>query len=153
MIFVLTYELLCFLLYLLSTFQTFDRRYNLKVHSRRHTNEQPYPCKHPGCSVRFKWRSSQSHHMKTRHKGFTSHVQRNGAAPVLSGARHNYVARPVRFLNASSSNGSSAGDGLDRVMDNGNGALGNIGETVAFAEPMFNSSGKRPYPRNDVAQR
>lgn len=50
------------------TKQSFDRRYNLKVHYRRHTNETPYPCKQPGCTQRFKWRSSLAHHMKTKHK-------------------------------------------------------------------------------------
>lgn len=47
--------------------RSFDRRYNLKVHFRRHTNETPYPCKAAGCEERFKWRSSLAHHMRTRH--------------------------------------------------------------------------------------
>lgn len=41
--------------------QTFERRYNLRVHMRRHTGETPYPCKEPGCSQMFKWRSSLAH--------------------------------------------------------------------------------------------
>lgn len=50
-------------------YKAFDRRYNLSVHYRRHTNSMPYSCKVAGCTLRFKWRSSQSHHMKTRHQG------------------------------------------------------------------------------------
>lgn len=43
---------------------SFHRRYNLKVHFRKHTNEKPYACKIQGCSSAFKWRSSAKHHAK-----------------------------------------------------------------------------------------
>ncbi len=42
---------------------SFERRYNLKVHLRKHTNEKPYKCKEPGCNSAFKWRSSAKHHV------------------------------------------------------------------------------------------
>lgn len=43
----------------------FLRRYNLKVHTRKHTGEKPYGCKEPGCGKRFTWRSSMAHHYKS----------------------------------------------------------------------------------------
>lgn len=42
----------------------FERRYQLKVHMRRHTGETPYKCNVAGCSKKFKWRSSMAHHYK-----------------------------------------------------------------------------------------
>lgn len=42
---------------------SFHRRYNLKVHFRKHTDEKPYACREPGCVKSFRWRSSAKHHM------------------------------------------------------------------------------------------
>lgn len=42
----------------------FERRYQLKVHMRRHTGETPYKCSVKGCNKQFKWRSSMAHHYK-----------------------------------------------------------------------------------------
>lgn len=67
--------------------QTFERRYNLRVHMRRHTGETPYPCKQPGCSQMFKWRSSLAHHMKTRHQvNVVSTQMQKSIAPTSPGA-------------------------------------------------------------------
>lgn len=46
----------------------FLRRYNLKVHARKHTGEKPYGCKEPGCGKRFSWRSSMAHHHKAHRR-------------------------------------------------------------------------------------
>lgn len=65
---------------------SFERRYNLKVHFRKHTNEKPYKCKVAGCSSAFKWRSSAKHHLlyhqrldrKKRSNKITSASTKNG---------------------------------------------------------------------------
>ncbi len=40
----------------------FNKKANLKVHSRKHTGEKPYACSRPGCDRRFMWKSSVSFH-------------------------------------------------------------------------------------------
>lgn len=55
--------------------KTFLRRYNLKVHSRKHTNEKPYACTFSGCAKRFKWRSSMAHHYKSHVRHFQQQLQ------------------------------------------------------------------------------
>ena len=104
--------------------QTFDRRYNLKVHYRRHTNETPYPCKQPGCALMFKWRSSLAHHMKTRHKvsKSTSTAQNNLAQPAhvqnttTNSAPNSSSSTPLsRFQCSTISNDSSADDDVDAL--------------------------------------
>lgn len=55
--------------------KAFQRRYNLKVHARKHTKETPYGCREPGCLKKFKWRSSMAHHQKTHRKPASSSSQ------------------------------------------------------------------------------
>lgn len=73
--------------------KTFERRYNLTVHFRRHTDEMPYPCKVEGCPQRFKWRSSQSHHMKTRHRDVV--LARSGKTANVKTSTRNTTSRNV----------------------------------------------------------
>lgn len=40
----------------------FNKKANLKVHSRKHTGEKPYACSRPGCDRRFMWKSSVTFH-------------------------------------------------------------------------------------------
>lgn len=42
--------------------RVFNKKANLKVHSRKHTGEKPYACSRPGCGRRFMWKSSVSFH-------------------------------------------------------------------------------------------
>jgi hypothetical protein len=42
----------------------FARTYNLKAHLRVHTRELPYACRAPGCTKRFRWRSSLTSHAR-----------------------------------------------------------------------------------------
>jgi Zinc finger, C2H2 type len=48
--------------------KSFQRRYNLAVHMRRHTGETPYTCLVSGCGKKFKWRSSMAHHNKSHER-------------------------------------------------------------------------------------
>jgi hypothetical protein len=48
--------------------KVFERRYNLKVHGRRHSGETPYSCRVRGCMRKFKWRSSMAHHNKSHER-------------------------------------------------------------------------------------
>lgn len=40
----------------------FNKKANLKVHSRKHTGEKPYVCPKPGCGRAFMWKSSVTFH-------------------------------------------------------------------------------------------
>lgn len=40
----------------------FNKKANLKVHSRKHTGEKPYACSKPGCGRSFMWKSSVTFH-------------------------------------------------------------------------------------------
>lgn len=40
----------------------FNKKANLKVHSRKHTGEKPYACTKPGCGRSFMWKSSVTFH-------------------------------------------------------------------------------------------
>jgi Zinc finger, C2H2 type len=52
----------------------FERRYNLKVHTRRHTGDTPYTCPVVDCAKKFRWRSSMAHHIKSHERaGLISH--------------------------------------------------------------------------------
>ena len=42
--------------------RAFNKKANLKVHSRKHTGEKPYSCSKPGCGRSFMWKSSVSFH-------------------------------------------------------------------------------------------
>lgn len=43
-------------------FRQFNKKANLKVHSRKHTGEKPYACSKPGCGRTFMWKSSVTFH-------------------------------------------------------------------------------------------
>lgn len=42
--------------------RVFNKKANLKVHSRKHTGEKPYVCQKPGCGRSFMWKSSVTFH-------------------------------------------------------------------------------------------
>lgn len=42
--------------------RVFNKKANLKVHSRKHTGEKPYECSRPGCGRSFMWKSSVTFH-------------------------------------------------------------------------------------------
>lgn len=42
--------------------RSFKRRWNLKEHMRKHSDERPFICRVPGCNRSYKWRSSRKHH-------------------------------------------------------------------------------------------
>lgn len=72
---------------------SFHRRYNLKVHFRKHTNEKPYACKEPGCNSAFKWRSSAKHHAK-HHERIQRLHRENLQALAITAASSQRVAVP-----------------------------------------------------------
>lgn len=122
--------------------KTFDRRYNLTVHYRRHTDEMPYPCKFAGCPQKFKWRSSQSHHMKTRHQIGSGSVGRNGTNRIISnrtsengGGMEQHVTgavRAVRYPQTSRVNDGSGTNGasLGHVEGGDVAEMTEVGEDV-----------------------
>lgn len=42
----------------------FAKKYNLKIHQRRHTGDLPFICEYRGCSKKFMWLSSFSRHQR-----------------------------------------------------------------------------------------
>eukprot|EP00188_Purpureofilum_apyrenoidigerum_P002740 Plantae.Rhodophyta-Purpureofilum_apyrenoidigerum.ctg28001.p1 GENE.Plantae.Rhodophyta-Purpureofilum_apyrenoidigerum.ctg28001~~Plantae.Rhodophyta-Purpureofilum_apyrenoidigerum.ctg28001.p1 ORF type:complete len:161 (+),score=9.90 Plantae.Rhodophyta-Purpureofilum_apyrenoidigerum.ctg28001:75-557(+) len=51
----------------------FPRSYNLNVHRRIHTGDQPYACEEPSCSRSFAWKSSlDSHRLSHQRKALFS---------------------------------------------------------------------------------
>mmetsp|Transcript_3575 Transcript_3575/g.10772 ORF Transcript_3575/g.10772 Transcript_3575/m.10772 type:complete len:129 (+) Transcript_3575:111-497(+) len=45
--------------------KTFTKNWNLKVHVRLHTGDEPFKCSHENCRKTFRWRSSLKSHEKT----------------------------------------------------------------------------------------
>mmetsp|Transcript_29136 Transcript_29136/g.113172 ORF Transcript_29136/g.113172 Transcript_29136/m.113172 type:complete len:144 (-) Transcript_29136:305-736(-) len=45
--------------------KTFTKKWNLKVHVRLHTGDEPFKCSRGDCKKSFRWRSSLKSHEKT----------------------------------------------------------------------------------------
>eukprot|EP00172_Hildenbrandia_rubra_P000981 Plantae.Rhodophyta-Hildenbrandia_rubra.ctg1575.p1 GENE.Plantae.Rhodophyta-Hildenbrandia_rubra.ctg1575~~Plantae.Rhodophyta-Hildenbrandia_rubra.ctg1575.p1 ORF type:complete len:453 (-),score=66.95 Plantae.Rhodophyta-Hildenbrandia_rubra.ctg1575:48-1406(-) len=84
----------------------FNKKANLKVHSRKHTGEKPYQCNKPGCGKRFMWKSSVTFH----EQNCNSKLQKNDASTTsavasmtsTASAQQPPVPRPAKRRNASS---------------------------------------------------
>ncbi|KAJ8906705.1 hypothetical protein NDN08_003194 [Rhodosorus marinus] len=44
--------------------KSFNKKYNMQMHMRQHTNERPYVCSVNECRLSFKWRSSLRNHLR-----------------------------------------------------------------------------------------
>mmetsp|Transcript_38411 Transcript_38411/g.151686 ORF Transcript_38411/g.151686 Transcript_38411/m.151686 type:complete len:204 (-) Transcript_38411:307-918(-) len=44
--------------------KSFNKKYNMQMHMRQHTNERPYVCSVNDCRLSFKWRSSLRNHLR-----------------------------------------------------------------------------------------
>lgn len=47
---------------------------------RMHTGEAPYVCRHDGCEMRFKWKSSLVHHKRSHTAGYTGENGNSGSS-------------------------------------------------------------------------
>lgn len=124
--------------------KTFDRRYNLTVHFRRHTDEMPYPCKVEGCPQRFKWRSSQSHHMKTRHQMSASNGGQLDSGKILM--KRTFTNRNGRRSQLS---GTSTKQRFSQSPETGGVPLKSSSEQEAENRGTEATNGSRRASRND----
>lgn len=112
----------------------FAKKYNLKIHVRRHAGDLPFQCELPNCQKRFMWHSSFQRHQR-------SHLRKpKGKRKKMSGAGGNEA-------------GPSSGPSLDASMIPtqlllGNGTGPEVPESILSA--LVNAGGGSPFDESSA---
>lgn len=62
----------------------FAKKYNLKIHERRHAGKLPFKCQQPDCEKRFMWRSSFLRHLRSHEPKPNGRKRRNRSSKLGS---------------------------------------------------------------------